>query len=449
MTTISRLLLALLLVVGLWVAPVEADLGVKVGTFKLGTGSIGANVSVSGFGFTPKYVLLFWNGTTATTDTAAGGHMRGPGIGFVASSSDFRMMTVASQDNVATTSTGGGVLATECVTVMTGANADDGGASCTLDSDGFTVTITDQLGSDYTIGYVAVGGSDVTNVKTGGQNTGTTDPFSVTGVGFQPDTVIFASSGDRTAAAIGSEAALCIGAAAGPNGSIVNAVTCLGSDNAEADPNPPNTKRYGRTGANESLVTMNRLGTFQARCGVSAWQSDGFDIDCTANPAASRWFNWIAIKGGKYKIVDSLTRTDSNDIVTTSFGFTPRLAMVFSHATSQSSAGTAQDHAEMSIGASTAADTGVAFCALDEDKSSDANTETALGYRATDVYCNLSTSDALEGAMKTKSFDSDGITYQMTDTDPAQSFFWTWNVGEIVGGGGGGSGRRSMRGFGK
>lgn len=419
-----RVLLAFLLLVALPHAA-SADLLTKVGTFSIdSTKTATQTQAVTGVGFQPKAIIFFWNGRIDTVD-AVGARTVRPGMGFATLALEHRAMTAYSANAQATSVTGSGAQNNQAIIIMNGASAIDGTAGISsMDSDGFTLVINDQFTSNFTIGYLALAGSDITNVDTGGTNSGTTTGnVGFTGVGFQPDTVIIINTADRSSESFGAEAAFGIGAAAGA--SPTSATVSIGMKDAVTT---PNTKRYGRTG--DVLAGMNSSGTFNSRASLNSWDSDGFTLNF-ATAAGSRRFYWLAIKGAKFAVKDFLTDATSttNDITITGVGFQPQAMLVFSHATSASSAGTAQDHAEMSIGASTAINTGIAMSILDEDKGGVSNTETASAIDTDKVYVHISTADAVEGGMNLHAIGSDGVTFRMFDIDPSQSYAFAWFIG--------------------
>ncbi len=421
-----------LLVAAIVFAPglASAALSVATGNFGIGTGAVSSTVSVTGLAFQPSALILFWNGRTSSTDAVGADNVR-LGFGFICGSTNRRSFSIFIDNSNDPTDTGQGSEADQAVIVLGSAAGYDGTADFTsFNADGFTLTITDQFTASFRINYIALGGTDITNCTTGARMSGTTTgSVDVTGVGFEPDTVLIATnSKTSTGDGIGAGASFFVGAAAGA--ALSNATCGIHStDNvASAD-----SFRYCRSG--DALFATNTIGTPVSRASVTAWLSDGYRLNYTT-ASSSRATYWMALAGANFLIGDLLTQTDTvTDIVESGFGFAPSAVMVLSHGTSASSAGTMQSHGELSIGAGTGAATRLAVAGLDEDGTGTTESATASEFDA--IYANISTSDAIEGLMDIKSVDADGYTFIMDDADPAQSYAYYWAIGPATAAGGG------------
>ena len=174
-------------------------LSAAVGNFNTGTGAATTTVVVSGLGFQPKVVFLWWSGRTETTDTAGRlDHKRG--FGCAISTTDRRSLASLSQDTPTTMVTNHSQDDTECVYITTTADAIDGKLDVqSIDSGGFTLVVDDQFTADYRVHYLAVGGTDLTNAEGGSFSKSTSaGDQDVTSVSFQPDCVLLFSSGQST-----------------------------------------------------------------------------------------------------------------------------------------------------------------------------------------------------------------------------------------------------------
>lgn len=445
-----RPLLAGLLLVLACASPARADLQVALVHFGIGTGAVDSTVVVSGVGFTPKAIIFLWNGRTNATDAVGAQNIR-PGIGFACGPTDRRSRSGFSQTGVGTTATGSTQRNDAPIVILAGAAGFDGWADLTaLGGDGFTLTIRDQFTADYRIAALVLGGTDVTNCMTGefmtGAATGNKDITtqgngSGAAIDFTPDTVLFAGSGmTSTGIGISGHHVLTLGAAAGAT----PANTSCGIFSASTV-TTPNTVRYCRTG--DAVVNMNTAGTIVARGAVTAWLPSGFRVNL-ATASSSRIQYWMALKGPKFFVGDLLTRTDGADIVESGFGFQPSAGLVLSHGTSASSAGTPQDHAELSIGAAISPSSRLALSVLDEDKGGASNSETATAIEFDALYANISTADAIEGLMDYKTQNADGATFVMDDTDPGAAYAGFWFVGPTGGAPPSCSGRKALLGAG-
>lgn len=408
----------------------SADLQAAVGSFSTGTGAVSSTVSVSSLSFEPKTVIFFWNGRTESTDAVGSSSIR-PGVCFAVSSSSQKNVSAFAADATGTTSAGTSKRDDSCVDVLLNASTYDGRASLTsMDAAGFTLTIQDQFATSYRIGYLALGGSDITNVATGHSTTGTSASKSFSGIGFQPDTILMLSHGGASTTTSGITSAgitLSFGAA---NGAIPVSATC--AITSATGGTPSDTSRYCRTG--DLYAAVDQAKTVRSRGSLDSFDEDGFTI-ALSTTTSSRYISWLAIKGAQFSIGDLLTQTDTvTDISETGFGFVPSAVLAVSHGTSASGAGTVQDHGEMSIGVAVSTSSRISVSIQDEDNLATTETSSAIEFDA--LYANISTADAIEGLMDYKSIDSDGFTFIMDDADPAQAYAWYLAIGPTTAGGG-------------
>lgn len=168
-----------------------SSLSAKVGTFTALSG-IG-NQRITGVGFQPKAVL-FW--ITDRTSTGNSPDVRF-GRGWTDGTNEFAE-AVARQDG--TNNSRDRVVNDKVITLIDAGGSVLAEASIvSLDSDGFTINWT-TAGAFRKVTYLALGGPSLTNVKAGGfLCPWTGESYSETGVGFEPDAVIFGGSEDQTA----------------------------------------------------------------------------------------------------------------------------------------------------------------------------------------------------------------------------------------------------------
>jgi hypothetical protein len=431
----KRFLLALLVVFAS-VSPAAADMLVASGVFQADTTkTVGQTFSLTNIGFTPVYGIFWWNGETGTTDHVGSATIR-PGVCFATTSSSVSTGS-ASNHNVSTSSTIVGSRTDDCLSVLQGNGNYIGRASVTMDSGNngqaiFTVVGT-QFSAASSIAYLIFGGSDITNVAIGTDLTGTGTTKSITGLGFQPDTVHIAAAWEKDITSSGTTApgSWSWGIAAGAAGSPSSFLCGLASQNGVTT---PNTRRYCLSGEVIAAGDVSN-GSFRIRGPMNSFDLGGFTMGLTVH-TSTREFIYLAVKGGKYTVANSTTRTDANDIALSGFGFAPKSVLVLGHGTSASTAGTMQDHAELSMGASIANDAGIVLSVQDQDKSSVSNTNGGIAIDTDKVYVNVSTSGTAEGVMKLTSLGSDGVTFNMTTNDTAANFFGVWSVGPTAGAGG-------------
>lgn len=386
------------------------------GQLALSTGAVGTTQAVTGLGFQPKAILFWWSGTTATATGQAGGTYR---RGFGAATSPTARWAVASTtvDAAATIDSG---RAQRNDALFCTAQSNPSGVDAlvdlnSIDADGFTLIVDDQLPSAYTLHWLAFGGTDITNVAVGNFAGATaTGNASVTGVGFQPDVVLVASAGLTTAPPSSSSSRSNMMLACAQ--SSTRRWVWYGGNGAEGAVTS-NSFNYCRTG--EFMCIVNDGGT------SVSWRSDfvsmdagGFTYNVTTSDAAARQMWYLAIKGGSWDVGSILTQTDTTTpSVVSGLAFAPAGVLAISHAAAASTAGTLQAHDRLSIGAATAS---VEYAQATYDQDNLADVVAATGLSTSDFYRNIS-DGTLNGAMTMQSLDSGGFTAIMSDADPAQA----------------------------
>jgi len=398
----------------------------KTGSFNTGTGILGSTTPVTGVGFTPKVLILWWSGRTESVDTIARASLF-RGIGF-ANSVEAVCSVSNSIDAQAAGDSSRGTHGNALVATLDAAGAYDGLMDLqSLDADGFTLVVDDVMPLDLRVSYLALGGSDLTNsfisVLTESLALGS---VGYTGVGFQPDIVLF-SSGENTGALPQSDSTgglLMFGAA---KSSTNRYVWSVGTDEASAT---MDTSSYCIDDGCIAMMPSGIGDVINARADLVSMDSDGFTLDWE-EITTTRRILYLALKGGSYVLGDLLTQTDiTTSIVESGFGFSPTAAMFVSHCQTKSTSDTGQAHDRMSIGAFDSASSRGAQATLDTDGVADSEVTTAIEFDG--VYVNISTASAIDGEMDVVSVDSDGFTCIMDNADPAQAFVWYIAFGSTV-----------------
>ena len=157
------------------------------GNFAINTST--GNQAITGIGFTPKIVLFY-----PTIQTADGVVVDAYfGFGVAISSTERSAICANSEDAQPTSDCSSETTDVLCILM------DDVGASSTLyaadfvtqDGDGFTVNVTTAPGSGFRVGFLALGGDDLTDVAIGNFGAATSDGNqSISGVGFQPEAML-------------------------------------------------------------------------------------------------------------------------------------------------------------------------------------------------------------------------------------------------------------------
>jgi hypothetical protein len=391
-----------------------------VGEFNIDSSvTAGNDQSVTGTGFEPKIVMFWWSGSTATSDTVAGGTISF-GFGAATSSTSRYCAVGVSEDAVDDSDTISRMQTSECIRIYTDTATTDGIADfSTMDSNGFTLTIDDQFTSDYRISYLALGGSDLTNVYIGDFTwPGSTGEFSESGVGFEPDALLISSVGN-TSLPGGFSGYFSLGMATGSSNQGVAALSF--PDNVGTT----NTAAYGYSGectASAQTYGMTHRGSFVS------FGADGFTIDNLESTNAVQHC-YICLKGGQYSVGDVTTRTDSNDISET-VGFEPAAILFSSVNRAESTQDTRTDHARISIGAGTSTTNRSVQATSDEDALD--ISETAYTNQGDAVYAHV-VDDAIEALMDIKSIDASGFTCVMDDTETSACWVNYLAIGATAG----------------
>lgn len=396
----------------------------KVGAFNTTTGS--SNVVVSDVGFQPKAILFWWSGRTETTDTQArNSHFAG--IGCAVSTTSRWAATSNDIDAAAAQDASSAKTTVGCILSVDAAGAVDGRLDlASIDSGGFTLLVSDAMPRDQRIHYLALGGTDITDVAAGEfQRVTGTPPYTqdITAPGFQPDLILLAgtwevSTGGAVATAAGG--VLSLGAATGPSN---EGVIGLASDEASAT---MDTDGYGFTGESIAKNSQAAGGTISTRAEFSAMLSNGFRVNWLEVSATLAWTFWLALKGGSYHVNNAVTSvTGGATIPVSGFGFAPKGVLVFSacRATSTQDAATAPWH--HSIGAGTGPIERGAQGTISRDGVADSVVGTAVEHDEVYVSQTDATPPVIDGLMDINSMDSDGVTFIMDDGDGvARRFFY-------------------------
>lgn len=283
-------------------------------------GSIG-NQAITGVGFQPKIVLFFFNYVTA--DGNAAGFADGMGV---AVSSTDRRVVYGSENNGASVAAGGNVTASHDNTLCIELMAPGGNAATVLsadfvsmDSDGFTINWTKVDGGSRIVNYMCLGGTDLTNAKTGQFTQKTsTGSQAITGVGFQPDSIILFR--DRLTGTAPPSAAN-----SAPRNTIGFGVSASARGfNAShfADPSGVTFVAKGYQRTNEIIGAVANAGALDSEADLTSLDSDGFTLNWSTASSAVYVF-YIALKGGKFAIGSFNQPTSNGSQAITGVGFQP------------------------------------------------------------------------------------------------------------------------------
>ena len=390
------------------------------GTITLTTGAIGTTFTVSGLAFQPKALFLFWSGR-ATTGQGEADHKFG--AGFAVSTTSRRNYSTQSDHGV-TTSAADRIWHNDCcVSTLSVAGASAGKADLdAITADGFRLIIDKVFAAGLQVGWIAYGGSDITNVEivdivspTATGNQDITTSFALD-TGLDDKAIIFLGVNGNAAATPAVTSSFVMGVAAG--NTPVNATLSGRTTDAAAT---SVTDSYCRTG--ECLGSGAGASTV-LRASLTAWLATGFRLNWAEVLATGYNHSALVIKGGRWEVGNSLTSTGvSNQTEATTY--VPKALLIASHGKAQSTVDTFDAHDERIIGVATSATS--RRCAAVLDKDAAATMDIGIAFSETAMYINQSTAATIvqEGAMDLVSFDSTpGFTYVMDDADPVAAFFW-------------------------
>lgn len=374
------------------------------------TGAAGTTFTVSGLSFQPKAIIAWIMGTARTTDGAETNYWD-VSIGFATSTSDRRCIISEADNGAGSAACATGYLTT-CLLALSDSGASDQGRLdvSSIASDGFVLVVDAQAVAAMRVLWVALGGSDITNVATGEISepaaTGTQD---YTSAGFQPDVVLFAGSKQTSAdgrAAI--DDGCCFGAADASANQFVFAV------NSDDGSGTMDTDRYGLSG--ECLATIVEAGgNPDARAALTTMLSTGFTLNWLARATTNRKSIYLAIKGGSWKVgtytIDMTTATNTTSV--SGLSFQPVGCLQATHWTSAQSAGSSTTQAYLGLGSFTSTSSRQGSTAWDQDAAGSAAIMHSVEYDQ--VLTVPNNTPAIDASVDVSAVAADGFTMIVDD----------------------------------
>lgn len=385
-------------------------LNIKAGTFAINAGL--GNQAITGVGFLPKLVLFY---PTKRTSTGIGVHAFSSFGAAVSSTSRFAVHS-HSEDNVDPTDCNRRSTVSACITflIQGTVNIDYEADFVSMDADGFTINVTNAPVAAYEIGYLALGGSDITNVALGSETTRTSVGVKATaGLGFQPDALILPHAETLTPTDNLAGSAFGLGAASSPSD---EGAYCLASRTGAAT---STNWRWQETDA--CLLMIDPTGGIQRqRADLNSFDAGGFTLNYTVSIAPAIVFFYIAIKGSTdfQAFVGNIpTETNITTFSEVGVGFMPLGGMFWSHC--NPTAAGIQNDVELSLGAVT--DVGEKHVNGCTDEHNQPISDADNFFSDVLIYQNYDFNQTQEGAIDFSSWDVDGFTLNQTDADPAQN----------------------------
>jgi hypothetical protein len=352
--------------------------------------------SITGVGFTPKFVM-FWGTRQTSTGYAAG-------IQFfqgVATGASEQWAHAAASDDAAANANAGRTLDTAaCILGSSNGTptADLVAALTTFDVDGFTINISNAPTGAYIVHYLALGGASFT-AKAGTINSGT-GSVAYTGIGFTVTGLMLAGS------ASGVHANFNFGWSSGASN---EASMAYRERDAQAAADCVSSQYGDRT-----LDSVNSSNTASFRVAeVTAFGSDGFTLNWTTGGAAFAW-PYVAFGGESVYVGIETQKTSTGTKATTGVGFEPAGILLFSTGRVNSASVIDGDSRFSFGGASAVGAEGSTWirsvdAALTMDTDQRTVTDKIIG------FADSGTTTVAEADLS--SFDSDGFTLDWTTAD--------------------------------
>jgi len=378
---------------------------VDAGTFATGTGTgdLAAQTPSLG-GATPQLILLLNAQYQTATDMSWS-------FGAATSASERASCTAWADDAATTTDTAHLMVTDGCLVRLTDAATVDGAVDiAATGADSFTPTIDNAFAASATVGWAAFAGLDGAKVGTITASTDAVATQAFTGVGFQPDLVIFFGVA-ATVGTIGANSRIVVGWADGTTQRCLAMVSRDGQTDVSS---------WGMIANDVAWAQLNvSSGAVSDAITLSSFDSDGFTINRTVGTA--NWnIGYIAIKGVQKKTLDTAMRTDTNNQSVTGAGFQGEFLLTLYRppVTAYETAGSA--HLEGGVGFAVSSTKRFATWCADEDALAAHDTYNAQSGTRVAIDFDKETGAVDEGDVDFVSFDSDGFTLDQ-DTAAAQA----------------------------
>ncbi len=388
-----------------------------IGNFLIQTTDVVTDtIAVTGVGFTPKALILFWTGRDDAVDSLsrADGHI---GFSVCTATTERRVTAGKNEDAQATTDTDRYGLATAVVANISETVSVSAGLADldSFDADGFTIVIDEVFGRNLRVSFLALGGDDITDqVVQDFVSQNSLGLQAVTGVGFQPDFLIWHALGSGTALPIG------------PGGNLQLTIAGMISAAQQGNWGAQARSGQGTSDANrhaeniEAFMTVGSGGGVNNRFEFDSMDADGFTVNHTE--ADDDRVNFLAMQGGDYAIGQLLTRTDGADIVVSGLGFKPAAVLFVSHNGAEDAVNVSQTDGVMSVGVAISPTEREVQGYWSVDGLGTSRVATAIEFDAVYFRAVKAASPTIDGLMDLKSMDADGFTCVMDNPDPSAAF---------------------------
>lgn len=372
------------------------SLSTFVGSFTVPAAT--GNKAVTGVGFRPLAVIFYGNGRTAdgvsanaTTNTDEATY-----YGFGVSSSS---RVVITDDGIFSAGGPTSTDTTKCISYAQGGSLKFAADMVSLDADGFTVNFTTAFATASLVNFMALGGTDLTNVaiKSVASPAGTGNQAS-TGVGFKPDAMMLL--GQDPVFSGHNALSMGIGFAVSATQRGAN---CYFMDTAS----PFGETTYQRI--TKCFVATSDAAVLREADLVSL-DSDGFTLNWTT-AATGQTIYALCLKGGQYHVGSLAQKTSTGAQATTGVGFQPT-GLLLTHVGAAATTSVGVLGAYKGLGAaSSAAARSVMWTGNGNDGVGELDRAAIYTSRADD------STPTLQGKADLTSFDADGFTLNYGTAD--------------------------------
>lgn len=299
------------------------------------TKTVGEYLTISGLDFQPKLLMLWWTGGWIPSGINMHNLNDWPGdsdsinVGFgAATDSTHRFAVVSTAVNNTLgflTNAHRSQNNTEIMRTYTlSGNARDLDGILdfhSFDSDGYTLIYDDQFNNSYSVGYLAIGGSGLSDVYVDyGTLPTATGIFEISNVGFKPDALILTTQAQTTVIDEEDHGLLSFGWSDGTNQMVISLFDKDGVSTSVSKKYQSEDKIYATIDPTSYTVTS--YGNFVN------FTPSGFILNNQVGTSPNI-FNYIALKGGLYKSLRFLSGTQSGTTYTVSgIGFKPTTLMM-------------------------------------------------------------------------------------------------------------------------
>lgn len=374
----------------------------KVGSFTKGTST--GNQAITGVGFVPKLVLVWYSGGT-TTDTWVDGWQAGIGYGDTTTAGS----TFTRENDNATTSHRRRTLTAKFIKMINGSGTTLAEATLSsLDSDGFTINWSTNDSNTFIMNYLCLAGSDLTNVGVFNWKPAaspTTGNQSYSSLGFQPDLAIFASAlNGGTFENTVSDNVMMVSA--------MQSTTARWAGMIKSDGNGAGSSFYN----NKVLADHNTSGGADYFVGdFVSFNSNGLTINLTQN-SWGQDLEVLTLKGGSYKVGSFTKSTSTGNQAVTGVGFVPAAVLFFTNSQTTANSNNTTSGARFGLGAADIAGNERSITGQNADGGGTTNTASMTSTTALLTVADNDTKTT-NGQATLVSMDSDGFTINWGTND--------------------------------